>query len=252
MQLINRTIVITGASSGLGEALARTLHKEGANLILIARREDRLQTLASELHADYLLYDLEEAPEILAKTLANRYGRIDILINNAGFGEFSFLDDTSIETIESMHRINVLSPVRLTKACLPLLREGGMIVNVASQAGKLPTPKSTIYCMTKAAMLQFSNALRLELRPKGIHVMTVNPGPIATEFFVRADVDRKYEQNVASIVLSKERLASTVVRAIERRKREVNAPWWMELSAKGYGVMPRLIEWLGKPGFDKK
>ncbi|WP_312453052.1 SDR family NAD(P)-dependent oxidoreductase, partial [Exiguobacterium sp.] len=99
MQLINRTIVITGASSGLGEALARTLHKEGANLILIARREDRLQTLASELQADYLVYDLEEAPEILAKTLANRYGRIDILINNAGFGEFSFLDDTSIETI---------------------------------------------------------------------------------------------------------------------------------------------------------
>ncbi|MGI1805088.1 SDR family NAD(P)-dependent oxidoreductase [Exiguobacterium sp. TDN 0502] len=252
MQLINRTIVVTGASSGLGEALARALHKEGANLILIARREERLRTLASELQAEYYAYDLEKEPEILAQTLYARYGRIDVLINNAGFGEFSFLDETSIETIESMQRINVLSPIRLTKACLPFLSKGGMIVNVASQAGKLPTPKSTIYCMTKAAILQFSNALRLELRPKGIHVMTVNPGPIATEFFVRADISRKYEQNVASIVLSKEKLAHTVVRAMRQRKREVNAPWWMELSAKGYGMMPRVVEWLGKSGFDKK
>ena len=123
MQLINRTIVITGASSGLGEALARTLHKEGANLILVARREERLQVLASELQAHYFVYDLEEAPEALAQMLADRYGYIDVLVNNAGFGEFSFLDDTSIETIESMHRINVLSPVRLTKACLPLLKK---------------------------------------------------------------------------------------------------------------------------------
>lgn len=82
--------------------------------------------------------------------------------------------------------------------------------------------------------------------------MTVNPGPIATEFFIRADLSRKYEKNVASILLSKESLAKTVVRAIERQKREVNAPWWMELSAKAYAVCPRLIEWLGKSGFDKK
>ncbi|WP_214893120.1 SDR family oxidoreductase [Exiguobacterium sp. H66] len=252
MNLMNKTVVLTGASSGLGEALARVLNRQGANLILIARRADRLERLARELHADYIVYDLEHSPEHLAERIQVDYGMIDVLINNAGFGEFSFLQDTSIETIESMHRINVLTPVRLTKACLPFLRPNGMIVNVASQAGKLPTPKSTIYCMTKASLLQFSNALRLELRPKGIHVMTVNPGPIATEFFVRADLSRKYEKNVVSILLSKESLAKTVVRAIERQKREVNAPWWMELSAKAYAVCPRLIEWLGKSGFDKK
>ncbi|OIN68189.1 short-chain dehydrogenase [Exiguobacterium sp. KRL4] len=252
MNLINKTVVLTGASSGLGEALARELNRHGALLILVARREDRLRQVAEHLHAEYLVYDLEHSPEHLIDQIEERYGMIDILINNAGFGEFSFLEDTTIETIESMNRVNVLSPIRLTKACLRLLRPQGMIINVASQAGKLPTPKSTIYCMTKAALYQFSNALRLELKPKGIHVMTVNPGPIATEFFIRADLSRKYEKNVANIVLSKDKLAQTIVRAIVKGKREVNAPLWMEGSAKAYAVFPRVIEWFGKSGFDKK
>jgi len=252
MNLINKTVVLTGASSGLGEALAYELNRHGANLILVARREDRLQQMAKTLQAEYIVYDLEHSPERLADQIADRYGMIDVLINNAGFGEFSFLKDTTIETIESMNRVNVLAPIRLTKACLPLFRPHGMIVNVASQAGKLPTPKSSIYCMTKAALYQFSNALRLELKPQGLHVMTVNPGPIATEFFVRADLSRKYEKNVANIVLSKEKLARTVTRALVREKREVNAPFWMEGSAKAYGLFPRVIEWLGKSGFDKK
>lgn len=252
MNLLNKVVVLTGASSGLGEALARELNRYGANLILVARREDRLRRLAKDLNAEYFVYDLEHSPELLAEQIAERYGMIDVLINNAGFGEFSFLEDTTIETIESMTRINVLSPIRLTKACLRLFRPNGMVVNVASQAGKLPTPKSTIYCMTKAALLQFSNALRLELKPKGIHVMTVNPGPIATEFFVRADISRKYEKNVANILLSKEKLAQTIVRAMGKKKREVNAPFWMEGSAKAYALFPRMIEWFGKSGFDKK
>ncbi|WP_114571584.1 SDR family NAD(P)-dependent oxidoreductase [Exiguobacterium flavidum] len=252
MRFLNKTVVVTGATSGLGLSLVKALQKEGANLVLVARREELLAEIAKGTGAIYLPYDLEDAPERLAEWVIDQCGKVDVLINNAGFGEFSMLDDVTVETIESMNRINVLSPVRLTKALLPAMPTGGMVINIASQAGKLPTPKSTIYCMTKAAMIQFSNALRLELKPRGIHVMTVNPGPIATAFFKRADLSGKYEGSVASIVLSPDHLAVQVVQSAMRRKRELNAPWWMEASAKLYAVAPRIVEWIGKSGFDKK
>lgn len=245
-------IVITGASSGFGEALAHSFFKQGYKLTLIARNEMRLRELATQFSCNWFVSNIQVEYETLVGRIEELYGPIDGWINNAGIGEFDLVSEQSTDVIEETMVLNALAPMILSRDCARRFRPGTTIINVCSQAAKVPTPKSAVYAGSKAALLQFSNALRLELKPMGIHVLTVNPGPINTPFFNRADKSGRYEKSVRKIMLDPTKLANRVVIAYKKGEREVNAPWWMNIGAKMYGMCPVVFERMAKRGFDKK
>ncbi|TCI39856.1 SDR family oxidoreductase [Exiguobacterium sp. SH0S1] len=244
--------MITGASSGFGAALAHSFSAAGYKLTLIARNETRLRELGTKLSADWMVADVLTSYETLVDDVVRKYGPIDGWVNNAGVGEFDRVVDQTTDVIEETMRLNAIAPMVMSRDCGRRMKRGGTIINVCSQAAKVPTPKSAVYAGSKAALLQFSNALRLELKPAGVHVLTVNPGPINTPFFDRADKTGRYEQSVRRIMLDPDQLAQGVVSAFEQSKREVNAPWWMDLGGKLYAMCPIWFERLAKRGFDKK
>ena len=186
-----KTAVVTGASSGIGEAAAQRLGADGWKLLLVARRADRLEALASSLpDASVLALDLtaSDAPGQVRAAVEERFGgRLDLLVNNAGgswraaFGD----EDGGYENVRRTMDLNVLSPVRLTEALLPLLRSSApsSVVNVASVAGRVARATAGSYGASKAAMIGWSDALYLEERGHGVHVGVVLPGFVSTEGF---------------------------------------------------------------------
>jgi short-subunit dehydrogenase len=183
--------IVTGASSGIGEATAQRLGADGWKLLLIARREDRLATLASSLpDASYLALDLtsEDAPDAVRAAVEERFGgKLDLLVNNAGgswrapFGS----DEGGYENVHKTMELNFDSPVRLTEALLPALRASApsAVVNVASVAGRVARATAGSYGASKAAMIGWTDALHLEERENGVHVGLVLPGFVSTEGF---------------------------------------------------------------------
>jgi short-subunit dehydrogenase len=179
-------VVITGASSGIGEALAREYLTRGASLTLVARRRGKLEEIAAGqrdrcrvVESDLVEHEracdwVDAAEEAL--------GPIDVLVNNAGVQIVARTVETSVEDGERMLRLNVLSPFRLTKRLLPgmIARARGTIVDIASMASIAPTPGMFYYNASKAALAAASESLRGELRGSGVHVMTVYPGPVRT------------------------------------------------------------------------
>jgi short-subunit dehydrogenase len=186
-----RVAVVTGASSGIGEATARRLGSDGWRLLLVARRADRLEALASSLpDATPLAVDLTaaDAPGLVRGAVEERFGgRLDLLVNNAGgswpaaFGS----DDGGYENVRRTMDLNFLAPVRLTEALLPPLRASApsAVVNVASVAGRVARATAGSYGAAKAAMIGWSDAMFLEEREHGVHVGVVLPGFVATEGF---------------------------------------------------------------------
>src|SRR5216684_3698261 len=187
------TTLITGASSGIGEAFARKLAARGHNLLLVARSEDKLITLCNELgrarsiRAQYVAIDLSEkdAPARLFEETKSRDLQIDFLINNAGFGSMGDFAKLPLDRELNMIDLNVRALVELTHRFLQPMRErkGGTIINVASTAGFQPVPFMAVYAATKAFVLSFTEALWEENRPLGIKVMALCPGVTETGFF---------------------------------------------------------------------
>ncbi len=248
---VMKRVVITGASSGLGAALAHSFYEKGYSVLLIGRNEERLKTIATTCEGEWIRADVTKA-DALVDDVIERFGKFDIWVNNAGMAEFDFVTDQSTDVMEETMHVNAVAPMLLSRNAARVLGRGGVIINICSQAAKVPTPKSAVYAGAKAALLQFSNALRLELKPHGVHVMTVNPGPIATPFFDRADKSGTYAQSVKGIMLDPKRLADAIVRGSLTRKREINAPWWMNIGANVYAICPNMFEMLAKRGFEKK
>ncbi len=179
-------VVITGASSGIGEALALEYLRRCASLTLVARRRGKLEEIARArpdqchvVEAD--LTDTARACDWVDGAVA-KLGPIDVLVNNAGVQIVARTVDTTVEEAERMLRLNVLSPFRLTKRVLPdmIARRSGTIVDVASMAAIAPTPGMFFYNASKAALAAASESLRGELRGSGVHVLTVYPGPVRT------------------------------------------------------------------------
>lgn len=261
-RLLGKTVFITGASGGLGEHIARLSAKNGANLILLARNRQKLEKLKEELETHFSVQvHIVEADvgnkEELAKALElvdKQTDRIDILVNNAGFGKFTSVMDTSLFDAENMFNVNVLGLIALTKWVLPkMTRQGkGHIINIASMAGKIATPKSAVYAATKSAVLAFSNSLRMEMKDAGIYVTTVNPGPMITNFFNVADESGNYLKNVGRWVLKPEYVAEKVVASMLTNKREINLPKLMEAGSRIYHLFPSIVERVGKKAFFKK
>ncbi|HEX6144601.1 MAG TPA: SDR family oxidoreductase [Geminicoccaceae bacterium] len=188
----SETVLVTGASAGIGAELARCFARDGAGLVLVARRADRLRALADELRTRHrtevtvLPADLAEqgAGQRIAADLAERGIGIDVLVNNAGFGGRGRLVELDPARQLDMVQVNVAALVDLSLRLLPAMvaRGRGGILNVGSQAGFLPGPRMAVYYATKAFVLSFTEALAEELRGTGVTATVLAPGPVATEF----------------------------------------------------------------------
>ena len=187
------TALVTGASSGIGEQFARRLADRGHDLVLVARRADRLEKLASELPTatHVLACDLAGDATSLPARVAELDVEIDLLVNNAGFGTHGRFAEIDEGRDSEMVRVNCEAVVVLTRAFLPAMIErgrGGVIV-VASTAGMQPLPYEAVYAASKAFALNFTDALHTELRGTGVKAMSVNPGPVPTEWQAIADFE---------------------------------------------------------------
>ncbi|MBT2754823.1 SDR family oxidoreductase [Mesobacillus foraminis] len=261
-RLIGKNIIITGASGGIGAEMARLCAKHCANLVLIARSVDKLESLQKELSGQYAarifvrgldVADSEGVRNVFGDIL-EQIGHVDILVNNAGFGVFRHAHEAGIDEIKSMFEVNVIGLMACTSMVLPGMRErrSGHIINIASQAGKIATPKSSIYSATKHAVLGYTNSLRMELDDYGIYVTSVNPGPIATNFFNIADEQGTYVKNVQRFMLQPDYVARQVVDRMMTRTREINLPRWMNAGSVIYALFPTMFERLGKRAFNQK
>ena len=188
-----KTALITGASSGIGVEFANQLAARGANLVLVARRKDRLQVVADaakrmhKVEATVIVADLSEvgAADKLFKTLARKKISVDVLVNNAGFGTFGKFKNEDIEKISEEIRLNISTLVELSRLALPamLKNDDGVIVNVASTAAYQPVPFMAVYAATKAFVLSFTEALWGELIGTKVVAIALSPGGTKTEFF---------------------------------------------------------------------
>ena len=196
----NTTALITGASSGLGEQFARRLAERGANLILVARRKDRLDELADKLCAEFgvnvAVYDHDLSASRAGTALAERIAAdglaVDTLINNAGMGTHGDFASQDPDALVDEIQLNVASLVDLTRALLPqmLERRRGALVNIASTSAYQPTPSMAGYGASKAFVLSFTEAIAYETRRSGLKVVAVSPGPMRTEFFDKLGTTR--------------------------------------------------------------
>jgi short-subunit dehydrogenase len=226
MKYQGMTALITGASSGLGEAFARQLAKQGANLVLVARSEDTLNIVAETLRGETqvqitaLPVDLSsaEAVDRLIAEIKSRALKIDVLINNAGLGVFEdFLDTPFSKQVEQVD-VNVRALIALTHAFAPgmvAMHRGG-VINLASTAGFQPLAGATVYAASKAFVLFFSEALALELEKTGVTVIAACPGPVATRFFATMNpkLQAREMDQPAPVVRD-------ILRGFEQRKRVV-------------------------------
>lgn len=198
-QVAWRTALITGASSGIGQAFAAQLAARGTDLVVVARRRDRLETLAQDLEdahrvsVEVLVADLADPAQraTVEARLASADGQppVDLLVNNAGFGTSGRFAELDLDREEELVRVNVLAVVRLTGSALPgmVARRHGGIVNVSSLAGEQPLPLWADYAASKAYVTSFSRAVAAELKGSGVRVLAVLPGFTRTEFHEKGD-----------------------------------------------------------------
>jgi len=224
--------IVTGASSGIGEALARALARRGMRVALLARRRDRLDALAAAIasaggEAAPVPCDVAERTSVEAATgtVLARWGRLDLLVNNAGYGRHVLFKDHDVGDIERMMRTNYLGTVYAIKAALPPMRAArrGWIVNVSSVAGKLGQPDEAAYSASKFAVTGLSEALAFELAPLGIHVTAVYPTLVRTELFT-PEVLARMPKRLLSAFIEPPAFAEAVLRGLARGTHELVVP----------------------------
>ncbi len=251
--LHGRVVLITGASSGIGQATARAFAPGGVRLVLAARRADRLAALAQELEGvgcETLVVpsDIrrEEDIETLVKATLDRFQRIDILVNNAGLGRIHWLEALTPEEVREQFDVNIIGMVLLTRAVLPAMQRqrSGHIINIASVAGRIGAPGYTVYAATKFAVEGFSEALRREVAPWGIHVSVVYPGgATGTEFGAKAHLEQRIMHSPGWLRVSADDVARAVVRLARRPRRQVILPWPLAVGAALNRLAPWLLDW---------
>jgi uncharacterized protein len=232
--------VVTGGSSGIGAATARTLAARGWQCVLVARGAERLEAVAAEIGAQAEVCDVSDRAQVddLAARIEERHTAIGLLVNNAGFtGRRGFLE-LDPDEIESIADTVYLGSVWCVRALLPLLEAGrpSHVVNVASVAGMFAHGSSGPYSAAKHAQLAFSRGIRAELAPRGVRVHTVNPGPVETPGFPQRHLlSRRFGSR---LVLQPERIAETIVRAVERDRAEVVVPRYLRVAGAVQALAP--------------
>ncbi len=240
MTFASKVAIITGASSGIGRALAHALAREGCKVGLVARRRDQLAELADEIHkaggtAAFVPADVGDRAQVVTaiRDLAARLGAIDLLVANAGVGAPTTLEPFNVDAQEKMFRINVLGVIYSIDAVLPdmLARRHGHIAAVSSLAAYKGLPGESGYTASKAAVNTFMEGLRIQLRDRGIAVTTICPGFVATPM-------TEVNQFKMPFLLTAEEAAKQIVGALRRRKKVLDFPWQMALLMKLTAFLP--------------
>jgi NAD(P)-dependent dehydrogenase (short-subunit alcohol dehydrogenase family) len=252
--LAGKVVAVTGASAGIGRECVRALAEAGARVAAAARRLDRLEALAEELRARgadvfVMKVDVAEAAEVhgFVKATVERFGRLDAIVNNAGYGVRGRVEDTPVAAYERLMRVNYLGTVHGCQAAIPVMRKqgSGVIVNVSSIVGHRSLPTGGAYAATKAAQISLTEALRVELRGSGVHACTVHPIGTETEF--GAVATRESGSGVDAPV-GPQQSAGTVARAIVdcvRRPRPEVYPYPLARGIVWLGALaPGLVDWL--------
>ena len=221
-KLDGQVVIVTGASAGIGDAASRRLAAEGATVVIAARRGDRLETLKREIESSggralTVVCDVtspQDRGRLVQETM-RAYGRIDGLVNNAGFGQRGPIELVPVEAIRQNFETNLFSLIALTQLVIPIMRvqRSGRIVNISSVAGQIARPLSSVYDATKHALEAISDGLRGELAPFGIKVVIIEPGFIITEFLgVATENARPILENAGPYTESVDRLAGVLQR----------------------------------------
>lgn len=249
MENENKKILITGASSGLGREIAHQFAQKGnVELILVARRKEALEKVAKKCetfdNVKTRVFSVDIGSQDQVDQLLSTITDIDILINGAGYGIMKDFSEFCDADVVNMFDTNVIGTIQLTTEIAKRMRERqtGTIVTIASIAGKIATPKSSVYSATKFALIGYFNALRLELKKDNVHVMTVNPGPVATNFFNIADEDKSYQKSLGGKTLTPKLVVGKIIKGIDTKKREVNLPFKLVLAVKISQFFPRLSD----------
>jgi uncharacterized protein len=224
-----RIAVVTGASSGIGEATARLLAQKGWRCVLVARREDRLRALAEELGGDIALCDVadRDAVEAMAARILERHPAIHLLLNNAGMPARGSYLTVDLDLVRRVIEVNYLGGVWCTRALLPGLRAaapGAHVVNLVSVAGTTAFAPAGAYAASKHAQLAFTRSLSSALRGSGIAVHAVLPGFVETEGFPQKNVLKS--RLMGRFVIQPPQVAEAVLRSIEKGKGEITVPWF--------------------------
>ncbi|MFN2237621.1 MAG: SDR family oxidoreductase [Anaerolineales bacterium] len=251
-------IIITGASSGIGEATARLFASKGYRVVLTARRIEQLNDLAQDIQskggrAMVVVTDITKNDQIenLVSQTLDHFGQIDILLNNAGLGRLEWLENLDpINDIEYQIKVNLIGMIQMTRAVLPFMikRKQGHIINIGSIAGLIATPTYSVYAASKYGLRGFTEALRREVNIHGINVTGIYPGGVATEFGEKAGIKRKTKISTPGFLkLTAADVAKTVFRVVQKPYRAVIIPGLMRptvwLSVVFPGVIDKIIEW---------
>jgi short-subunit dehydrogenase len=238
VNLQGRSVLLTGATGGLGHAIARRLRAAGAELVLTGRRTEVLEPLAAEIGARSIAVDLADAAAV--ERLAAEYADIDVLVANAGLPGTGQLTSFSVEQIDRALAINLRAPMVLARVIGEgmVARRSGHMVFMSSLAGKVGTPRSSVYSATKFGLRGFAQSLREDLRPSGVGVSAIFPGFVRDAGMFH-DTGAKLPPGVGTV--SPEAVADAVVRAIERNRGEVDvAPVGLRAGAMAAGLAPDL------------
>jgi short-subunit dehydrogenase len=256
MDIKGKVVVVTGASSGIGKATALQFGGQGAKVVLSARRLDRLEALARDIQAlgkggetlvvQADLSKLDDIQSLVRETL-NRFGRIDVLVNNAGFGQMDWLENLDPEKdIQAQFDVNVLGVVQTTRQALPVMirQRSGHVINMCSMAGLIGTPTYTIYAACKHAVHGFSEALRREVKPWGIEVSMLYPGGVTTGFGQHGSLKRKTQTTTPKfLLLSPEEVGQAVVELVRRPRAMYVIPRLWGVAALLNRLFPSIVDY---------
>ncbi len=249
MQLHNKVVVITGGNSGIGKATALHLGQKGAIVIILGRNKQRLETTKRLLqfknqksNAYQCNITNKKQVENVIKKILSEYGRIDILINNAGYGMYKGFHESTHDELKEMMETNYFGTVNITKAVLPSMikNHSGTIFNIASVAGKAGYPGASGYCATKHAIVGMTESMYYELRDKGIRVQMLCPGAVNTPFQQNPGYEYFDQKKRHSHIIQPDKVARKIARMLETGKFEDIIPLNAKIKIWGKGIVPWL------------
>jgi short-subunit dehydrogenase len=253
MKLQNKIAVITGASMGIGEAIAKLFLQEGAKLVLCARDQGRTEAAARRIGGENgnvlcVTCDVSkrDQTDALMRTAIQKFGRIDILVNNAGFGLNDSIEKIDTAELRRMFDTNLFGALDCMQAVIPIMREqgGGDIVNISSVSGHIATPYMGGYAASKHALQAIGMAARMELHRHNINVVTVCPGYVKTDF-AQNMIKGSQPQRIGGSArhgATVDRVAEDTLKALLKRKRQAVTPWFYWIAIKLYENAPQFVE----------
>jgi short-subunit dehydrogenase len=258
---VNKVVIITGASSGIGRETALACARRGFTTVLVARRADRLTAVSLEVEAaggkaEVVPTDisLEEQVSEMIRRVIERLGRIDVLINNAGIGLYARVEETSAEQIEKLWKVNFLGTFYCTRAVLPYFQQqkSGHIITVSSMTGRRGSAFKAAYAASKFAQVGFMESLRMEFKDSGIHTTIVFPGSTRTEFYEKIENPGNRDIRYYGPIQDAAKIGEAIARCIEKPRAELITQPMGRLQMALHAISPSFVDWLVKTTVKRK